>query len=208
LKLFTFSLLFFTMIFSAAVFAADTGTVSALNQVNASIWRIDPNQMSGTSDPHPETIVPETMIGTMADTQFGRNVPSGFNQVNLLDQTVSSRVGDFQSVVNRMNSTPSNTGRINQLQTQINQKQLQASYIFDEKFGITSVTDGSGNLVGQALGTYIGTMTEYDGKKVVTVTCRGTFTYDLTDGYTQTSGPPSTGLLTGQIWKGSGCNAQ
>lgn len=202
MKSLSFFLFLLPMTLTLPVFAADTGTVSALNQVNTSPWGMDPSRMSASSDPHPDTSAPQSMTGTMADTQFGRGVPSGSSQVKLLDATTVTRTGDFQSVVNRISSTGSVTGRINQLQTQINQNQSQAGYIFDEKFGITSVTDGSGNLVGQATGTFVGTMTENQGGgKIGTVTCTGTFTYDSTQGYTLTAGSQ-------QVWKGPGCVSQ
>jgi hypothetical protein len=178
---------------------ADTATASASNQVNFTPWRMNPALMTSISDPHPDTSFPQTMSGTQADTQFGRNVVSGFSQASL-DSTTTSVVPNFQSVINRINSTPSGTSRLNQLQTQIHQNQSQVGYIFDNNFGITSMTDSAGNLIGQATGTFIQTRQEVVPGGTQTTTCTGTFTYDATNGFTLTSG-----TAQGQ---GSGCKTQ
>ena len=172
-----FLVLFSLLTVPLPAFAADTATVSGTNQVNFTPWRMNPALMSSISDPHPDTSFPQTMSGTQSDTQFGRNVVSGFSQAEL-DLTTTSVVPGFQSVINRINSTPSGTSRLNQLQTQIHQNQSQVGYIFDNKFGITSMTDSAGNLIGQANGTFIQTRQEVVPGGVQTTTCVGTFTVE------------------------------
>ncbi|MHB8482133.1 MAG: hypothetical protein ACYDBV_05260 [Nitrospiria bacterium] len=202
-RVFFFSL--FILVLSLPVYATDTATASIRNQVNFTPWRADILPGRSISDPHPDTSFPQTMSGTEADTQFGRNVPSGSSQVGLLDVTTTSGVGDFQSVINRMNSTASGTSRLNQLQTQINQNMSQAGYIFNNKFSITSMTDSSGNLIGQANGNFTGTQTFVDGTgQLKTTTCTGTFTYDAANGYTLTSG--SSQIY--QVSNAPGCKTQ
>jgi hypothetical protein len=185
---------------TSPVYAADMATVAGTHQVNFTPWRMDSSLMASSSDPHPDTFFPQTMSGTQADTQFGRNLASGFSQVSLLDVKTTSGVAGFQSVVNRMNSAPSGTSRLNQLQTQINQDMSQAGYVFNNKFGISSITDSSGNLVGQANGNFIQTRQDVVPGGVQTTTCAGTFTYDAVNGYTLTSG-----TAQGQ---GAGCKTQ
>jgi hypothetical protein len=172
----------------SSAYAAETASVSGLNKINSIPWRMDSDLMSSLTDLHPDTFFPQTMTGSQADTQFGRNLPAGFSQVGLLDATTTSGVGDFQSVVNRMNSTASGTSRLNQLQTVINQNMAQAGYIFNNRFGVNSMTDSSGNLVGQANGNFIQTRTEVVPGGTQTTTCAGTFTYDAENGYTLNSG--------------------
>ncbi|MBI1820704.1 MAG: hypothetical protein HYR79_03245 [Nitrospirae bacterium] len=164
------------MLISFPVYATDTATVAGTSRVNFTPWRAPILPGRKETDPHPDTSFPQTVSGTQADTQFGRNLPQGFSQVGLLDVTVSSGVGDFQNVINRINSTPSGTSRVNQLQTEINQNQSQAGYIFNNKFSITSMTDSSGNLIGQANGNFIQTRQDLVAGAVQTTTCVGTFT--------------------------------
>ncbi len=167
--------------------AADflSGTSTSRTEVNFTPWRVNPALMTSAADPHPDTLVPRTMTGTQADTQFGRNLPADFSQGNF-DATTESGVGDFQSVVNRINTSNSASGRVSQLQSQINQNQSQAGYVFDVKFGITSTSDASGNY--QAAGNFIQTRTEFIPGGTQTTTCLGTFTSSSADGFTLTSG--------------------
>jgi hypothetical protein len=166
--------------------ATITATTSATNQVNFSPWAINGHLISGYSDPHPDTSVPQGLSGTEADSEFGRNVPTGFSQVDLLDATVTSSVPGFQSVLNRITSTPSGTSRLNQLQTQIYQNQATGGYTFRDNFGISSMTDSSGNYL--ASGTFVQTRQDLVSGVVYTTTCVGTFTSDPVKGYTLTSG--------------------
>jgi hypothetical protein len=182
--LFSAVLLFMGLAFSAE--AAETATVTNTGATNLSQW---PHEvMSSPSDPHPDTSLPHSMTGTTVDTQFGRGLPFGFSQIGLLDATTTSGVPGFQSVVSRMNSTASGTSRLNQLQTQIHQNQAAAGYIFDDKFGVNSMTDAAGNLIGQAAGNFIQTRQEIVPGGTQTTTCAGTFTWDPENGFTLTSG--------------------
>ena len=177
--------------FAGTVQAADTNTatISANNQVDFSPWGINGRLITAYADPHPDTSFPQGLIGTEADTEFGRNVPTGFSQVSsLIDKTVTSDLEDFQIVVNRITSTVSGTSRLNQLQTQIYQNQAMAGYIFNDNFSISAMTDSSGNY--QATGTFIETRQDLVAGAVYTTTCVGTFTSNSTQGYTLTSGTP------------------
>jgi hypothetical protein len=180
-------LLFFIVLFPLSVYATDTGTVSANLQVHVqqgpTTPRADPGvfgmyagSTTSNADPRPggpeSTSFPLTMSGTEADTQFGRGTVSGFSEASI-DQTTPTVNGDFQSVVNRMNSSGAGSSRVNQLQTQIHQNQAQAGYIFDNNFSVTSVTDQAGNMVGQAKVKYIRTYQEVVGGIVRTTTCVG-----------------------------------
>ncbi|MBI3605766.1 MAG: hypothetical protein HY202_07060 [Nitrospirae bacterium] len=194
--LFSAILLSMSLAFSAD--AADTATVSRTSQMHLQQgpsnpadpgpWGMDGAQMSSNTDPHPETVLPRSITGTTVDTQFGRDLPSGFSQIGLLDATTTSGIAGFQSVVTRMNSTASGTSRLNQLQTQIYQNQAAAGYIFDNKFGVNSMTDATGNLIGQAAGNFIQTRQEIVPGGTQTTTCAGTYTWDPDNGFTLTSG--------------------
>ncbi|MBI1824489.1 MAG: hypothetical protein HY200_03415 [Nitrospirae bacterium] len=175
--------------FAPSAYSADTATVTGNIQLHTQQnptnrtpdtgpFGMDAHMLSNVSDPHPDTRVPLTMIGTQADTQSGRNVSSGFSEASL-DQTESSSVPDFQTVINRITSSGSASARVHQLQTQIHLNQTQGTgpgaFTFDDKFSVTSVTDRSGNMVGQANGNYILTYQEVVGGVVKTTTCNGTF---------------------------------
>lgn len=154
--------------------AANTATASAVTQTNFSPWRVDTTGLTGPDSPHPDTSFPLTMSGTQADTQFGRGVVSGFSE-GAVDGTVSQGASnEFQSFLNRFTSTGSPTSRVNQLQTQIHLN--QGAYTFDDKFGITSTTNGAGNLVGQANGKFILTYQDLSSGAPRTIVCTGTFT--------------------------------
>lgn len=187
-SLFGMLFLILTIVLATAVYAADTNTatISGNNQIDFSPWAINGRLITSINDPHPDTSFPQGLNGTEADTEFGKNVPNGFSQVSLLDATVSSGVEDFQTVVNRITSTPSGTSRLNQLQTQIYQNQAIAGYIFNDNFSISSMTDSSGNY--QATGNFVQTRQDLVNGAVVTTTCMGTFTSSSTQGYTLTSG--------------------
>jgi len=164
-----------------------TATINGKLQPFGSPWAANVAGVQSISDPHPDTSVPKTMLGTEADTQFGRGTVSGFSQANL-DDTTTSGVPDFQTVINRMVSSGSGTTRVNQLQTQINQTQGQAGYTFNDKFGVTSITDSAGNMVGQASGTLVQTIQQATSTGVRTLTCTETFTV-------QQNRDPVTGAL-------------
>lgn len=169
--------------FAMAAEAAQTATSSQILQLQSTAFRFDSSQMTQQSDPHhiDQTDGPYHMIDTMADTQFGRNVPTGFSQAGFQDLSLSSGVADFQSVTGNMTVSPANAGaRVRQLQMQIQQNNLAAGYQFTDQFGVTSTGDASGNLTGDAQGTFRMTQTYLTGVGATkTTVCSGTFTYSL-----------------------------
>lgn len=198
LLLFTFHLSLFILCFS--VEAAQTATSSQILQLQSTAFRFDSSLMTSQNDPHQINLTdgPYHMIDTMADTQFGRNVPTGFSQAGFQDLSLSSGVADFQSVTGNMTVSPANAGaRVRQLQMQIQQNNLAAGYQFTDQFGVTSTGDASGNLTGDAQGTFRMTQTYLVAPGVArTTVCSGTFTYSSGSGFILTSG------IASDSWKG------
>ncbi|HXN05706.1 MAG TPA: hypothetical protein VN944_01425, partial [Nitrospiria bacterium] len=125
------------------------------------------------------------------------------------DLSLSSGDAGFQSVTSDMTvSAATAGGRVRQLQMQIQQNQLAAGYQFTDQFGVTSTGDSSGNLTGDAQGTFRMTQTNLVAPGVAkTTVCSGTFTYapdPLTGKYVFSI---ATGVDKGQ-WSGTGCVTQ